>query len=128
MNAHPLRRDRVDHRPPVAHRIGCGFGPLNNRFFPPMGSIIYWLRPGTIRLPPWPDRVPLTKGDSRGPVDVLLYGALVVMLIVALFWYLLVSSIMSIGQYYLERRYARGSLRQLPPTPLQKLRARYGRT
>jgi hypothetical protein len=29
--------------------------------------------------------VPLTKGDSRGPVDVLLYGALVVMLIVALF-------------------------------------------
>jgi hypothetical protein len=30
--------------------FGCGFGPLNNRFFPPMGSIIYWLRPGTIRL------------------------------------------------------------------------------
>ena len=65
--------------------FGCGFGPLNNRFLPPMGSIIYWLRPGTIRLPPWPDRVPLTKGDSRGPVDVLLYGALVVMLLVALF-------------------------------------------
>ncbi len=65
--------------------LGCGFGPLNNRFFPPMGSIIYWLRPKTIRLPPWPDRVPLTKGDSRGPVDVLLYGALVVMLLVALF-------------------------------------------
>ena len=50
------------------------------------------------------------------------------LLIVALFWYLLVSSIMSIGQYYLERRYARGSLRSLPPTPLQKLRARYART
>ena len=32
--------------------LGCGFGPLNNRFFPPMGSILYWLRPGTIRLPP----------------------------------------------------------------------------
>jgi hypothetical protein len=32
--------------------LGCGFGPLNNRFFPPMGSIIYWLRPKTIRLPP----------------------------------------------------------------------------
>src|SRR3954466_4078743 len=31
--------------------LGCGFGPLNNRFFPPMGSILYWLRPGTIRLP-----------------------------------------------------------------------------
>ena len=34
--------------------LGCGFGPLNNRFFPPMGSILYWLRPKTIRLPPWP--------------------------------------------------------------------------
>lgn len=64
--------------------LGCGFGPLNNRFFPPLGSILYWLRPKTIRLPPWPGRVPLTKGDTRGPVDVLLYGALLVLLVVAL--------------------------------------------
>ena len=65
--------------------LGCGFGPLNNRFFPPMGSILYWLRPGTIRLPPWPNRVPLTRGDSRTPFDALLYGALLVSLVVALF-------------------------------------------
>jgi Transmembrane protein of unknown function (DUF3556) len=65
--------------------LGCGFGPLNNRFLPPMGSILYWLRPNTIRLPPWPDRVPLTKGDNRAPVDVVLYAALLVMLVVALF-------------------------------------------
>ncbi|MCZ8377510.1 DUF3556 domain-containing protein [Mycobacterium sp. CPCC 205372] len=65
--------------------LGCGFGPLNNRFFPPMGSILYWLRPKTIRLPPWPDRIPLTKGDSRTPFDVAVYGALLVMLVVALF-------------------------------------------
>ncbi|MDZ4233403.1 MAG: DUF3556 domain-containing protein [Dietzia sp.] len=65
--------------------LGCGFGPLNNRFFPPLGSILYWLRPKTIRLPPWPNRIPLTKGDSRTPVDVLLYAALLVMLVVALF-------------------------------------------
>ncbi|TRW78703.1 DUF3556 domain-containing protein [Mycolicibacterium sp. 018/SC-01/001] len=64
--------------------LGCGFGPLNNRFFPPMGSILYWLRPSTIRLPPWPNRVPLTRGDARTPVDVALYGALLVMLVVAL--------------------------------------------
>lgn len=64
--------------------LGCGFGPLNNRFFPPLGSILYWLRPKTIRLPPWPGRVPLTKGDARGPVDVLLYGALLILLVVAL--------------------------------------------
>jgi hypothetical protein len=65
--------------------LGCGFGPLNNRFFPPMGSILYWLRPKTIRLPPWPNRVPLTAGDSRSPVDVALYAALLVALVVALF-------------------------------------------
>lgn len=64
--------------------LGCGFGPLNNRFYPPMGSILYWLRPNTIRLPPWPGRIPLTRGDNRDPVDVILYGALLVMLLVAL--------------------------------------------
>jgi Transmembrane protein of unknown function (DUF3556) len=65
--------------------LGCGFGPLNNRFFPPMGSILYWLRPGTIRLPPWPGRIPFTKGDSRTPFDALLYGALLVLLVIAIF-------------------------------------------
>ncbi|BBX15270.1 hypothetical protein CRI77_15925 [Mycolicibacterium duvalii] len=65
--------------------LGCGFGPLNNRFFPPMGSILYWLRPKTIRLPPWPGRIPLTAGDTRTPFDVALYAALLVLLVVALF-------------------------------------------
>jgi len=64
--------------------LGCGFGPLNNRFYPPMGSILYWLRTNTIRLPPWPGRVPLTRGDNRDAVDIALYGALLVMLLVAL--------------------------------------------
>jgi Transmembrane protein of unknown function (DUF3556) len=64
--------------------LGCGFGPLNNRFFPPMGSILYWLRPKTIRLPPWPGRIPFTRGTARTPVDVLLYAALLVMLACAL--------------------------------------------
>lgn len=65
--------------------LGCGFGPLNNRFYPPLGSILYWLRPNTIRLPPWPKRVPFTVGDNRDPIDVALYGALLVVLVVALF-------------------------------------------
>jgi hypothetical protein len=64
--------------------LGCCFGPLAGRYFPPMGSILYWLRPGTIRLPPWPDRVPLTKGNNRTPFDVLLYAALLVLLVNAL--------------------------------------------
>ena len=65
--------------------LGCGFGPLNNRFFPPLGSILYWLRPGTIRLAPWPARLPFTKGDNRTPFDALLYGALLVLLVIAIF-------------------------------------------
>lgn len=65
--------------------LGCGFGPLNNRFFPPMGSILYWLRPKTIRLPPWPDRIPLTEGDSRTVFDAALYGSLLVVLVIAIF-------------------------------------------
>lgn len=64
--------------------LGCCFGPLAGRYFPPMGSILYWLRPGTIRLPPWPGRVPLTKGIDRTPFDALLYGALLVLLLTAL--------------------------------------------
>lgn len=63
--------------------LGCGFGPLNNRFFPPLGSILYWLRPNTIRLPPWP-RIPLTKGSARTPVDVVLYAAFLGMVLFAL--------------------------------------------
>jgi len=64
--------------------LGCGFGPLNNRFFPPLGSILYWMRFGTIRLPPWPDRVPLTRGTARKPVDVFIYAALLLMTLWAL--------------------------------------------
>jgi polar amino acid transport system permease protein len=37
-------------------------------------------------------------------------------------WYLLLTTVFSIGQYYLERRFARGSARELPPTPWQRVR------
>ena len=57
--------------------FGCGFGPLTMRFLPPMGTFLYWLRPGTIRLPPWPDRVPGTRGSHRSVVDVALYAAVI---------------------------------------------------
>ena len=63
--------------------FGCGFGPLNLRMTPPLGSFLYWLRPGTIRLAPWGTRVPLTGGDTRTVVDVVLYAGLVVALFVA---------------------------------------------
>ena len=48
--------------------------PLSFRFVPPIGGPLYWLRPGTIRLPPWPGRVPLTAGSRRTAFDVALYA------------------------------------------------------
>lgn len=50
-------------------------------------------------------------------------GAPAEMLFLAAAWYLLLTSVFSVGQYYLERHYARGSLRQLPATPWQKVKA-----
>ncbi|WP_416370625.1 amino acid ABC transporter permease [Streptomyces sp. PR69] len=44
-------------------------------------------------------------------------------LIIVSIWYLALTTVFSIGQYYLERYYARGSNRTLPPTPLQRLKA-----
>ncbi|MDO9496538.1 MAG: DUF3556 domain-containing protein [Nocardioides sp.] len=64
--------------------LGCGFGPLNLRFLPPLGSFLYWLRPGTIRLPPWPGRVPLTAGTRRTVVDALGYASLLASLVLVL--------------------------------------------
>ncbi|MBT2400234.1 amino acid ABC transporter permease [Streptomyces sp. ISL-100] len=49
--------------------------------------------------------------------------AVMELLLVASVWYLVLTSVFSVGQYYLERRYARGALRQLPPTPFQKVKA-----
>jgi polar amino acid transport system permease protein len=37
-------------------------------------------------------------------------------------WYLLMTSILTVGQFYLERYFARGSQRALPLTPLQRFR------
>jgi polar amino acid transport system permease protein len=44
------------------------------------------------------------------------------LLIVASLWYLIVTTVLTIGQYYLERHYARGSSRRLRETPLQRFR------
>jgi polar amino acid transport system permease protein len=44
------------------------------------------------------------------------------LLIVISIWYLAITSVLYVGQYYLERHFARGSSRELPPTPLQRVR------
>jgi polar amino acid transport system permease protein len=47
------------------------------------------------------------------------------LLIVVSIWYLAFTSVLSVGQYYLERRFGRGVGRHRPPTALQRLRARW---
>jgi polar amino acid transport system permease protein len=50
-------------------------------------------------------------------------GRVIPLLLVAAIWYLALTTVMSIAQYYVERHYARGAQRVLPPTPLQRVRA-----
>jgi hypothetical protein len=56
--------------------LGAGSLPLTLRFSPMIGGVLYWLRPGTTRLPPWPEKAPGTRGTTRGWLDVALYAGL----------------------------------------------------
>jgi polar amino acid transport system permease protein len=50
------------------------------------------------------------------------------LLMVATIWYVVLTSTASIGQYYLERHFARGQAQELAPTPLRRVRqALFGR-
>ncbi len=50
--------------------LGCGSGPLTGRYFPPLGGFLYFLRPGTTKLPLFPRLL----GTKRNALDVLLYA------------------------------------------------------
>ncbi|MDX2395618.1 amino acid ABC transporter permease [Streptomyces sp. DK15] len=50
-------------------------------------------------------------------------GDVVPLLLVATVWYVILTSLVSVVQFYVERHYARGALRTVPPTPLQRARA-----
>ncbi|MEN2740018.1 amino acid ABC transporter permease [Microbacterium sp. X-17] len=54
--------------------------------------------------------------SSTYPTDII------PLLVVATIWYLILTSAISIVQFYVERFYARGAFRVLPPTPLQRVR------
>ncbi|RFU84005.1 amino acid ABC transporter permease [Streptomyces triticagri] len=49
-------------------------------------------------------------------------GRVIPLLLVATAWYVLLTSVLSIAQYYVERHYAKGADRSTPPTPLQRAR------
>jgi hypothetical protein len=64
--------------------IAGSWGPLAGHFKPMTAGFRHYGRAHTIRLPPWPDHVPFTKGDDRTPIDAALYVALLVSMIAAL--------------------------------------------
>ncbi len=49
-------------------------------------------------------------------------GRVIALLLVAAIWYLALTTVLSVFQYYLERHYAKGATRHLPETPLGRLR------
>ena len=54
--------------------FGCSSGPMNARFWPPMGGFLHFLRPGTTKLALFPN-LPLFGGPTRSYFDVVLYAA-----------------------------------------------------
>jgi polar amino acid transport system permease protein len=48
------------------------------------------------------------------------------LLIVASIWYLIVTTLLTMGQFYIERYFGRGAAKELPETPLQRLRRNIG--
>ena len=63
--------------------LGCGSGPLTGRYFPPIGGCLYFLRPGTTKLPLF-EGAPVIGGRRRTLLDVGLYAALLACLLWAL--------------------------------------------
>lgn len=63
--------------------LGCGSGPLTGRYVPPVGGALYFLRPGTTKLPVLRG-VPLVGGERRTWLDVGLYAANAVLAVVVL--------------------------------------------
>jgi hypothetical protein len=55
--------------------LGCGSGPLTGRYVPPIGGFLYFLRPGTTKLPMFPG-APVIGNITRSWLDVLAYAAL----------------------------------------------------
>lgn len=63
--------------------VAGSWGPLAGKIKPMTGGILFWARPGTIRLRPW-KWVPFTDGDRRTWFDIGVYLALLVSLTAAL--------------------------------------------
>ncbi len=65
--------------------LGATCGPLAFHFDPPIGGILYWWQNDTLRVPPYPNHVPFTKGVRRTPWDTGLYKAILASLLLLFF-------------------------------------------
>lgn len=63
--------------------IAGSSGPLTGRYMPPFGGFLYFLRPGTIKLPLLPG-LPLIGGTRRSFLDVAIYASILGVAIFAL--------------------------------------------
>src|SRR5688500_11451484 len=63
--------------------IGAGSGPLTGRYVPPFGGALYFLRPGTTKLPLF-EGAPIIGSARRSWLDVSLYAANIALVIAAL--------------------------------------------
>ena len=63
--------------------FGCMSGPLGFHIWPPFTAFLHFLRPGTVKLAPFP-HLPLFGGTTRTWLDVALYAAFVAALLLAL--------------------------------------------
>ena len=66
-----------------AFGVAGSWGPIAGKFKPMTGGVLFWARPGTIRLRPW-QRVPFTNGDRRTAFDVVLYLGFLASLLMAI--------------------------------------------
>ncbi|HMJ11028.1 MAG TPA: DUF3556 domain-containing protein [Polyangiaceae bacterium] len=63
--------------------MGCGSGPMTGRYWPPIGGALYFLRPGTTKLPLFPG-APVIGGIRRNALDALLYAGTLALFVGAL--------------------------------------------
>jgi hypothetical protein len=60
-------------------------GPMAFHFDPPIGGVLYWWQNDTLRVPPYPNHLPWSKGTRRTPWDTGLYKLIVFWLVMMLF-------------------------------------------
>lgn len=90
---------------------------------PPLGNEVI----GMVKTTSLASAIGVTEILSQAQHIYFVNSKIMELLIVCAIWYLAAVSLMSIGQFYLERAFAKGaSSRALPPTPLQKLKAIFG--